>query len=191
MNVQSTDKKQRILNATMELIAENGLHNTPMSQVSKRSKVSAGTIYHYFESKEEIINHLYLDLKKEIIDSAFHNYDRETPYQQRFFLVWRNFFDYLISKSHQLSFIEQCSTSPLISDKAKEAGHHYMKPLGEFTQEGIETGNLKKMDIQLIISLIYGSIVSTAKLQISGSLEITDEHREVAAQSCWDGLKAE
>jgi len=189
MNVQSIDKKQRILEATMELIAENGLHATPMSQISKRSKVSAGTIYHYFPNKEALINHLYLDLKKEIADAAFRDYDIQVPYQERFCLIWQNSLKHLISKPMQLSFIEQCSISPLISQEAKETSARYLAPLFGFIAEGIESGYLKKMDIQLILYLIHGTIVSTAKLQLSGLLEITDEHREAAAQVCWDGLK--
>ncbi|NES19983.1 MAG: TetR/AcrR family transcriptional regulator [Symploca sp. SIO3E6] len=189
MSIQSTNKKQRILEATMELIAENGLHATPMSQISKRSKVSAGTIYHYFPNKETLINHLYLDLKKEIADVAFRDYDIQAPYQERFFLIWQNSLNHLISKPMQLSFIEQCSISPLISQEAKETSARYLAPLFGFIAEGIESGYLKKIDIQLILYLIHGTILSTAKLQLSGLLEITDDHREAAAQACWDGLK--
>lgn len=190
MNVQSKDKKQRILDATLALIAENGLHATPMSQISKRSNVSAGTIYHYFSSKEEIINHLYIDMKKAIADAAFRGYDIQSPYQERFLLMWQNSLNYLISQPAQLSFVEQCSISPLISAEAQEASSRYLAPVIGFITEGIESGNLKNMDLQLILSLINGTIVSTAKLQLSGLLDITDEHQSAAAQVCWDGIKA-
>ena len=175
----------------MELIAENGLHATPMSQISKRSQVSAGSIYHYFPSKEAIINQLYINLKKERGDAAFRGYDIQAPYKDRFLLMWRNSLNHLISKPMQLSFLEQCAISPLISKEATEAGNRYLAPVFGFVAEGLESGHLKKMDIQLILSFIFGTIVGTAKLQLSGVLEITDEHREAAAQACWDGLKAE
>jgi len=191
MNIHSKDKKQRILDATMELIAENGLHATPMSQISKRSQVSAGAIYNYFSSKEALINNLYLNVKKEIFDLAFRGYDIHNPYKERFLLIWRNIFNYLILKPMQLSFFEQCSTSPLISKEAREVGNKYLAPLAGFVTEGIESGYLKKMNIQLILSLIFGTVVSIAKLHLSGRLEITDEQREIAALSCWDGLKTE
>ncbi|MBP0016377.1 MAG: TetR/AcrR family transcriptional regulator [Cyanobacteria bacterium SBLK] len=190
MNIQSDDKKQRILDATMELIAENGLHATPMSQISKRSKVSAGTIYHYFSNKDELINYLYLELKKEMFDAAFLGYDLPTPYQKRFLLIWRNTFNFLISRPKHLSLIEQCTTSPLISEEVQEKTNRYLATALGFITEGIESGHLKKMDNQLILSLMYGSILSTVKLQFAGDLEITDEHREAAALFCWDGLKA-
>ncbi len=191
MNVRSTDKKQRILDATMELIAENGLHATPMSQIGKRARVSAGAIYHYFPSKEAIVNHLYLDLKKEIADAAFQGYDIQAPYKERFCLIWRNSFNYLLSRPMKLSFLEQCSISPLISAEAKAESARYLATLLGFIAEGLESRQLKPMDSPLILALIHGTIAGTAKLGLSGALEITDERQEAAARACWDGLKAD
>ena len=119
----------------MELIAENGLHATPMSQISKRSQVSAGSIYHYFPSKEAIINQLYINLKKERGDAAFRGYDIQAPYKDRFLLMWRNSLNHLISKPMQLSFLEQCAISPLISKEAMEAGNRYLAPVFGFVAE--------------------------------------------------------
>ena len=111
--------------------------------------------------------------------------------KERFFLMWQNSLNYLLSKPMQLSFMEQCSISPLISEEAKEAGKRFHAPLAGFVTEGCESGHLKKLDSRLILSLIHGTIIGTAKLQLSGALDITNEHRVGAAQACWDGLKAE
>jgi AcrR family transcriptional regulator len=161
-----------------------------MSQVSKRSGVSPGTIYHYFESKDDIINHLYLEKKKKIMNVIFKDYNKKSSYKERFFLIWRNYYNYLVENPLQLSFIEQCSTSPLISEKTKEESRQYYMPLIEFTEEGITSGIYKKTDLMLILHFVHGSVVSTAKLQFTGMVEIDEELRETAAQFCWDGLKA-
>ena len=89
-----------------------------------------------------------------------------------------------------MSFIEQCSTSPLISEEAKAGAERYLEPVITFINEGMDRGYLKDMNVQLMMSLIYGAIVSTAKLQVAGYLEITEEYRDTAARSTWDGLKA-
>ena len=87
MNVHSNDKKQQILKATLEMIAENGLHNTPMSKIIKKSKVSAGTIYHYFPSKEELINTLYVEIKKEMGGTVYDGLDDIKEFKERFLFV--------------------------------------------------------------------------------------------------------
>lgn len=189
MNIRSDDKKQRILDATLELIAENGLHATPMSQVSERSGVSAGAIYHHFSSKEALINHLYLDIKREIVNTVLRGYDIRVSYRERFFIIWKNYFNFLISNPIKLSFLEQCSTSPLISKEAKEAGEKFAAPLIGFVMEGIESGYIKNLDVRLIFFYIHGTVVSIAKLQLSDKMEMTEKQMEETAQTCWDGLK--
>ena len=67
-NAQTThttdmDKRTAILQATFDLVAERGFHQTPMSLVAKRSGVSAGIIYHYFDNKEDLIRQLYWHIK--------------------------------------------------------------------------------------------------------------------------------
>src|SRR5438270_13551604 len=65
-NVQKGEKREAILRAALELVAENGLLHTPMSLISKRSRASAGIIYHYFESKEDLLETLYWRIKKDM-----------------------------------------------------------------------------------------------------------------------------
>ena len=85
MNVHSKSSKQRVLDATLELIATKGLHNSPMAEISERSKVSAGAIYNHFPNKETLINYLYLDLSKALIEAIFESLDDKLRYKKRFF----------------------------------------------------------------------------------------------------------
>lgn len=190
MNVRSSDKQQRILDATMALVAENGLHATPMSQISKRSQVSAGAIYHYFPSKESIINQLYLSLKQDILAALFRGYDIQAPYQGRFLGLWHNALDHFIAHPMQLSVIEQCAHSTLITPEVKAETNRYLAPLIGFLTEGVESGQLKPMEISLLMALIESSINAVAKLKLSGALDITDQQRHMAAQVCWEGVKS-
>lgn len=48
------EKKQRIIEESMKLFAEKGYHATPIQEIAKRSEVSKGAFYLYFNSKEEL-----------------------------------------------------------------------------------------------------------------------------------------
>ena len=48
-------KRDAILDAMLDIVVERGFHDAPMSLVAQRSGASAGVIYHYFASKEDII----------------------------------------------------------------------------------------------------------------------------------------
>ena len=52
---QGGEKYQRILDAAIEVIAENGYFNSPVSAIAARAGVADGTVYLYFKSKEELL----------------------------------------------------------------------------------------------------------------------------------------
>ena len=60
---RSPEKYQRILDAAIRVIAENGYHNSRVSDIAESAGVADGTIYLYFENKEQIL--------MAAIDSAF------------------------------------------------------------------------------------------------------------------------
>ena len=49
------EKYQRILDAAVEVIAENGYFNSPVSAIAARAGVADGTVYLYFKSKDEVL----------------------------------------------------------------------------------------------------------------------------------------
>lgn len=60
-------RKDYILQAATELFAEKGYDNTTMDEVSLKAEFSKGTLYQYFESKQEI----YATICEEMISELF------------------------------------------------------------------------------------------------------------------------
>lgn len=55
----AADRRKQILRAAIEVFAERGFHRTRVSDIAKRAGVAYGLIYHYFESKDEVLNSLF------------------------------------------------------------------------------------------------------------------------------------
>jgi len=49
------EKYERILDAAVEVIAENGYFNSPVSAIAARAGVADGTVYLYFKSKDDVL----------------------------------------------------------------------------------------------------------------------------------------
>jgi len=56
------ERKAEIMKVALELFANEGYHQTSISKIAKKAKISKGLIYNYFESKENLL--------KEIIEDA-------------------------------------------------------------------------------------------------------------------------
>jgi len=47
-------KKELILNTAAKLFFKNGITKTSMDDIANEAKIGKGTIYHYYDSKEEL-----------------------------------------------------------------------------------------------------------------------------------------
>ena len=75
MRRKDDSKREAIANAAIELITTNGFADTSMSKIAKAANVSPATIYVYFENKEDMLNQLYLMVKRELSEAMLAGYD--------------------------------------------------------------------------------------------------------------------
>lgn len=55
MKKERLDRKQAIISASIEIIDENGIHGFSTRKVSNRLGISEGTIFRYFQTKNELL----------------------------------------------------------------------------------------------------------------------------------------
>ncbi len=53
------DKRRQILDAAVSVFARHGFHATRVSDIADEAGVAYGLVYHYFKSKDEVLNELF------------------------------------------------------------------------------------------------------------------------------------
>lgn len=53
--IDKKEKKAKILEASIRIFAKNGISNTKMADIAEVAGIGKGTIYEYFQSKDEIV----------------------------------------------------------------------------------------------------------------------------------------
>jgi len=88
----------------------------------------------------------------------------------------------------EFMFLEQYANSPYIrkSDRDENMVHYHY--IVEFLDWGIKTGHLRKMNMQLMLNLLFGNISTLVRLFMSGELVIDMATLKVAIQSSWDSI---
>lgn len=58
--------RRQIMDTALRLFSEHGFHNVTMHRIAQESEFSIGTLYNFFENKEELYRALVLDLCREM-----------------------------------------------------------------------------------------------------------------------------
>jgi AcrR family transcriptional regulator len=84
----AADKRRQILDAAIRVFARQGFHACRVSDVADEAGVAYGLVYHYFDSKEAILNTLFVERWQIMLD-AIAEIDRrqDIPARDKLYLV--------------------------------------------------------------------------------------------------------
>jgi TetR/AcrR family transcriptional regulator, fatty acid metabolism regulator protein len=74
----AADKRRMILDAAMRVFARQGFHTCRVSDIADEAGVAYGLVYHYFSSKDEILDTLFLE-RWNVMLQAIAEADRSHP----------------------------------------------------------------------------------------------------------------
>jgi AcrR family transcriptional regulator len=90
MTGEKNEKKAAIAGAAVRLFTERGFHGTPTSLIAREAGVSNGTLFHYFPTKEDLINFAYFEIKNRMAEEIGRGVDAERTERERMRRMWRN-----------------------------------------------------------------------------------------------------
>lgn len=113
-------RKQQLINATLESVAEYGLQNTTINTISRLAGMSSGIISHYFGGKQGLIEaavrQLLDELKQALLERA--GSGKIPPRQRLMMIVEANFTEFQRSRpatKSWLSFWSQAMHDPALA----------------------------------------------------------------------------
>ncbi|MGZ3535399.1 MAG: TetR/AcrR family transcriptional regulator [Thermodesulfobacteriota bacterium] len=199
MNIHSSpkmmkkqDKRSDIIGAALDLIVERGFHGTSMAMVAEKADVGAGTIYHYFESKEALIKELYQELEEKVTVMLWEGNPISMPIRERFIHLWTVLLKYFIAHPLYFRYMQQYHNSPygvsLRREKmlSKVDDRDIFKKLFE---EGISQQTIKDLPLSMLSALAFGPLVSMARDHTLGFTTLDDPLIAETVQACWHGIK--
>lgn len=184
------DKKVAVLNATLALISEQGFNGTTMSQIAKSANSSVGTIYHYFAGKEELLNELFIDVKKRQADFINQNCLNKIKIPDAFKDFCLSIIRFSIDHPIEVSFLEQYENSPLITTETKNECKFLENIINNLLIRAKEENILKNIPFHILNALILGAILSLTKQVKTNAIGIdNDTNLRIAIDAIWDMVK--
>ncbi|MFI8685890.1 TetR/AcrR family transcriptional regulator [Rossellomorea sp. NPDC077527] len=188
--MKDENKKENIFNAAIELINEKGLSETSMSKIAKRANISASTIYVYFENKEDLLNKLYLDVKKKISLDIFNNFDESISMYSAFETSLLKFIQFTLTHKDYFLFIEQFQNSPILNKISRAESIEIFDPIYSLFDKGKEQKVFKQVNTNLLVKFTFNPAMQVVKEHFIGVTEITDDIINEVLKMSWDAVKA-
>lgn len=186
------DKRDDIVQAALELIAENGFHGAPMAIIADRAGVGAGTIYRYFENKDVLIAEIYYDIEKRMYPFIMKGYAHEKPIRERFLHLGKALLSYFIKNPIDFRYVEQFHNSPygVACRRDKILGKKEKRDVYvELVEEGVSQQVMKDLPLLILFDIAFGPIVFAMRDHIFGFVILDDILIARIVEACWDGIR--
>lgn len=176
----------RILAAARDILVDGGLEALSMRAVASRVGVSAPAIYHYFENKRELVDHLVgttfrrieADLREAADRCPEGSLERLEAIEEgyiRFALEHEQYFRALFA---------------LRSERLREMGDHPAQGcyhlLHETVTAAMDAGNLRRSDPDEVVLYLWTAVHGLVALSLSCKLEVPPGGRRVDAPDLFD-----
>jgi len=190
--VAVSEKRQEILDAALQVIAEHGFHEAPIARIAERAGVGAGTIYRYFATKDLLIVGLFQELHARIGAMLAQGYPAEKSIRERFQHLGSVLLRYFIANPREFRFLEQYFNSPYGIEFRRdrllgqgEDGDLYRHLL----EEGLAQGIVKDLPLAVLLALAIGPLLAVARDHIAGFVSLDEVLLGQTVQACWDAIK--
>jgi AcrR family transcriptional regulator len=182
---KSEDKRKAILDAALRVIAERGVANTPTSAISAAAGVAEGTLFTYFKTKDELLNELYLEMRRDF-DRNLVNYPQTADARTRLRFVWDTFLNLGIAQPKRLTVMRQIrATGKLMKDNEKP-GIMLIETLNA-TRDAMKEGEFRQAPLEFMVLLLRAHGEATIEFIVAHPEEELPS-RDLGFNLIWRGL---
>lgn len=176
------------MDAALQCFVERGFHGTAIPQIAEKADIAAGTIYHYFESKEALVNALYRTWKATVAQRVFTAFPQGAPVRTQFQVMWNEMVGFALGAPTAFAFIELHNHASYL-DAESIAIDRTVKDftLGVIRRAQTE-GLVKPVEAYVLMELVFGAFIGMMRAHWENRISLTPEVLVGAEQACWDTI---
>ena len=189
-------RRNQILDAAAAVFAEKGFHRTTTKDIASRAGIAEGTIYNYFDSKDDLLISMMSRLAElETLDDELTE-ALQGDVRDFFVAMFRRRVSHVVEGEETLQAI-----LPEVLVNAELREHYYQRfvlriaeLLEQYIRTRIELGHIRPVDAALVTRVVQAIFVGLLVLRILGDETVVERWEslpELLATIIFDGLRAE
>ncbi|WP_175718361.1 TetR/AcrR family transcriptional regulator [Burkholderia anthina] len=187
---RSPDKHDAILAAAARALAEDGASATT-ARIARLAGVAEGTVFTYFDTKDALLNALYVSLKAGMRDTMMAGYPEHAPAEQAMRHAWNGYVSWGVANPDGRRALQQLGVSGRIDDAHRAAGAEGFGAISALLRAQVAAaGGLAADDAHAFCAALFTSIAETAMESIAREPALADAYREAGFRALWAVLHA-
>lgn len=187
---RSPDKHDAILAAAARALAEDGASATT-ARIARLAGVAEGTVFTYFDTKDALLNALYVSLKAGMRDAMMTGYPEHAPAERAMRHAWNGYVSWGVANPDGRRALQQLGVSGRIDDAHRAAGAEGFGAISALLRAQVAaTGGLGVDDAHAFCAALFTSIAETAMESIAREPALADAYREAGFRALWAVLHA-
>jgi AcrR family transcriptional regulator len=182
---KSDEKRMKILDAALRVCAERGIADAPTSAISKAAGVAEGTLFTYFETKDELMNALYLEMRQEF-SRRLTDFPVESDARTRLRYIWDKYLELGGLHPERLKVLAQLRASGRLF-KENEPPASALLELVRGIKDAVSGGGFEQVPLDYLALMVRAQAETTIEY-ITSNPERAGECAEQGFRMLWNGL---
>ena len=192
---KTSEKYYRIIQAATKIFARKGFYQAKISEIAREAQVADGTIYIYFENKDDILISLFEEQMKVVLDNMVSQISQEDDPAKKLVKFALTHLE-LIEQNQNMAEIIQVEvrqSSKFMKEYKNEKFAQYLELIRDIIREGQEKGVFKKEVIPGVAErAFFGALDEMSRFWVLSSRKRYDIRTAAKQISEYflDGIKA-
>ena len=182
---RGTTKRERILRAAIDVFAQNGYFNAKVAEIAKAAGVADGTIYLYFDGKEDLLITIFREHTRNYLQSLERELMPIRRYEDRLRTMIRHHLEAL-GRDRALAVVSQVElrhSLKFMSRLTHEEVTDYLKIIRKIVEDGQKEGTFRRnLHPQLVAKSIFGILdeMVTSWILSDKEYNLADQAEQIA-----------
>jgi AcrR family transcriptional regulator len=171
------------MDTAARVIVTHGL-SAPTALIAQEAGVSNGSLFTYFETKTELFNRLYLELKAGMASAALERIPAGTELRDEVFHVWCNWMNWAVRNPEKRRALAQLGVSDEITPASRAAGHKIMAAIGELMERSRANGPMREVPMGFVVAILSSVAEATMDFMLQDPTN-AKKHCEAGFDAVW------
>ncbi len=167
----SQDTRRLTLDSALGLFTGKGYFNTSMQDIRREARVSIGSIYHHFKSKEALAKALYQDLLNRMEQMMAGIMERHQSTHDRARAVIAALFDMVETSPQAVQFILYAKHREFLPCEKPVCASRPFEMMRDMVSQGIERGEISDLDPVVATASLFGGAIRLIHLRLDGAVQ--------------------